>query len=119
MTKQVTKKHVDAYIDYIMNDYQRWCGDAEITGTQREETNWIAEEGRNYIKIVHCRGKDHAGREGQRSVHSFIVKKATKKFVEGDVLMAASWKAPATNFARATVFDTDSFTNRIRWSGVC
>lgn len=119
MTNQVTQKHVDAYIDYIMNDYNEWCDRADITNTTlRNETKWIAEEGRNYIKIIHCRGKDHAGRDGQRSVHSFIVKKATKKFVEGDVLMAASWKAPATNFARATVFDTDSFANRIRWSGI-
>jgi hypothetical protein len=113
MTNQVTQKHVDAYIDHIMNDYQEWCDRAEIKGTQRDETHWVAEEGRNYIKIIHCRGE-----EGQKSVHSFIVKKATKKFVEGDVLMAASWKAPATNFARATVFDTNSFANRIRWAGI-
>lgn len=113
MTNQVTKKHIADYIDYVRNDYVEWCGRADITGKQLEETNWIAKEGRNYIKIIQCRNEE------ERSVHSFIVKKATKKFVEGDVLMAAGWNAPATNFARATVFDTNSFEGRIRWAGIC
>ena len=39
-----------------------------------KDTKYFAEEGRNYIKIVH--DKSYA----QKSVHSFIVKKATKKF---------------------------------------
>ena len=111
--KQVTETHITDYIDFIMDDYVDWCGQAKIGSDQMKETKFFAEEGRNYIKIVHAK----VG--GQQSVHSFIVKKATKKFVEGDVLMAASWKAPATNFARATVFDKESLVGRVRWSGVC
>ena len=110
---QVTSEHINDYLDFIMDDYVEWCGQANIGSKQMSETKWVAEEGRKYIKIVH----EKMG--GQRSVHSFIVKEATKKFVEGDVLMAKSWNAPATNFARATVFDTDSFEGRIRWSGIC
>lgn len=110
---QVTSEHINDYLDFIMDDYVEWCGQAKIGSTQISETKFYAEEGRKYIKIVH----EKMG--GQRSVHSFIVKEATKKFVEGDVLMAKSWNAPATNFARATVFDTDSFKGRIRWSGIC
>lgn len=110
---QVTSEHITDYLDFIMDDYVEWCGQAKIGSTQISETKFYAEEGRKYIKIVH----EKMG--GQRSVHSFIVKEATKKFVEGDVLMAKSWNAPATNFARATVFDTDSFEGRIRWSGIC
>ena len=111
--KQVTSEHINDYLDFIMDDYVEWCGRADIGSKQMSETKWVAKEGRNYIKIIQCRG------EQERSVHSFIVKKATKKFVEGDVLMAAGWNAPATNFARATVFDTDSFKGRIRWAGIC
>ena len=110
---QVTSEHITDYLDFIMDDYVEWCGRADIGSKQMSETKWVAKEGRNYIKIIQCRG------EQERSVHSFIVKKATKKFVEGDVLMAAGWNAPATNFARATVFDTDSFKGRIRWAGIC
>jgi hypothetical protein len=111
--KQVTIENINDYLDYIMDDYVEWCGQAQIGSPQMKETKFFAEEGRKYIKII------HAKMGGQRSVHSFIVKEATKKFGVGDVLMAASWKAPATNFARATVFDTDSFKGRIRWSGIC
>jgi len=113
MTNQVTEKNIADYIDFVRADWFDWCERAEINSSQKDDMNWIAKEGRNYIKIIQCRGDD------ERSVHSFIVKKATKKFVEGDVLMAAGWNAPATNFARATVFDTDSFEGRIRWAGIC
>lgn len=112
MTNQVTEKNIADYIDFVHADWVDWCGRADIKGSQLEEMKWVAKEGRNYIKIIQCRG------DAEKSVHSFIVKKATKKFVEGDVLMAAGWNAPATNFARATVFDTDSFEGRIRWAGI-
>ena len=102
--KQVTTENINDYIDYIMDDYVDWCGQAKIGSEQMSETKWVAEEGRKYIKIV------HAKMGGQRSVHSFIVKEATKKFGVGEILMAASWKAPATNFARGTIFDAETWT---------
>ena len=64
------------------------------------------EEGRKYHKIVmECEN-------GSKSVHAFV----EKKF--GNVYKAASWKAPATNFARGTIFDAETWTGRIRWSGI-
>ena len=85
--KQVTTELVTDYIDAIMDDYVDWCGQANISSKQMKDTKYFAEEGRNYIKIVHDKSY------GQKSVHSFIVKKATKKFGVGEILMAASWKA--------------------------
>jgi hypothetical protein len=58
--------------------------------------------GRNYIKV-----------STGNSTHSFIVAKPTKGFKEGDILMAKSWAAPATNFARGNIFE--DYT--IRWTG--
>lgn len=66
--------------------------------------------GRNYIKII-CKG---AG--GQSHVHSFIVLKPTKGFEIGDILKAAGWKAPATNFKRGNVFDLASLPG-VTWTG--
>ena len=86
--KQVTSEHINDYLDFIMDDYVDWCGRANIGSKQMSESKWVAEEGRKYIKIIH----EKVGGT-QRSVHSFIVKEATKKFGVGDVLMAASWKA--------------------------
>ena len=110
--KQGTTELVTDYIDAIMDDYVDWCGQAKISSNQMKDTKYFAEEGRNYIKIVHDKSY------GQKSVHSFIVKKATKKFGVGDILMAASWKAPATNFSRATLFDRETWKGRLRWTGI-
>jgi len=63
------------------------------------------EEGRNYIKLV-----------ANGSVKGFVVKKATKGFVVGDMLMAASYKAPATNFSRGNVMLGEF--DRVRWTGI-
>ena len=63
------------------------------------------EEGRTYIKLT-----------SNGSVKGFIVKKPTKGFKVGDMLMPASYKAPATNFSRGNVFD--GLFDRIRWTGI-
>ena len=47
--------------------------------------------GRKYIKI--------AKRDNQTSVHCFV------RAADGAILKAASWKAPALNFARGSIFD--------------
>lgn len=95
----------------MVADYDKRFDHAQIEFT--------LEEGRNYIKIVR---NDSDGRS--RSVAGFVVKKAPKAidnktkqpFNVGDMLMAASWNAPATNFARGNVFDFNP--NLIRWTGI-
>lgn len=47
--------------------------------------------GRKYIKI--------ARRDSGTSVHCFV------RAADGAILKAASWKAPALNFARGSIFD--------------
>jgi hypothetical protein len=39
------------------------------------------------------------------------------KFVVGDILTAASFSAPAKNFARGNILDVTSYENRVRWTG--
>lgn len=65
------------------------------------------EEGRKYVKVI-----------TGTSVHSFICKGDDPKngFKDGDILKAASWNAPAKNFARGNVFDRTF--DRVRWTGV-
>ena len=80
------------------------------------------EEGRNYIKLI----KTEESERGHRSnVLGFIVKKSPKAtdnktkqpFNVGDMLMAAGYNAPATNFARGNVFEELNPAN-VRWTGI-
>jgi hypothetical protein len=88
----------------VSNYYTKWAPD---TGVDTEVARFGIEfeEGNKYVKIVSVSW-------GSRSVHSFV-EKAT-----GDIWKAASWKAPARNFARGNVFAPTTYLNRTTWTGV-
>ena len=89
--------------DVIVADYARFL--KEIDGS-KDMFGIEFETGSKYVKIVSISGG------GSRSVHSFVEK------ANGNILRAASWKAPARNFVRGNVFDQASYINRVRWTGV-
>lgn len=106
------------YFQHLMQSYASWTGGPNATGTDAEVAARIKEfadglcytKGRNYIKIISSRHGDN------KTVHSFIVLKPTKGFEIGDILKAAGWAAPATNFKRGNVFELWSLP-AIRWTG--
>lgn len=104
------EKLINDYLEHLTNDYHGWCDKAKISLTAQDR-KYTFSEGRNYYKIIHLMSN------GQRSVHSFVVKKATKKFGVGAILKAAGWNAPATNFARGTIYDANTYETH-RWSGI-
>jgi len=111
--EQVVETMKQSYIDWATHD-----GNKVLSEYNKEVVdNWNIEikEGPNYIKLVK---KDHKSSFDGGSVNGFIVKKATKGFVEGDMLKAASYKAPATNFKRGNVFTDAKNTNIARWTGI-
>jgi len=106
----VPVEFLDDYLDFIKSDYIMWFGDRAKQGVVRDmidnfRANVGFEVGPKYVKVI-----------TNGSVHSFIVNKADK-FPLGTILKSASWKAPATNFARANLLDRNTWTNRIRWTG--
>lgn len=109
------KNEIQVYLDYIIADYAKWqslCVTTKDEVAQRiraqmfeEFKNTLeVEEGRKFIKVIN-----------NRSVHSFIVKQDMGKFKRGDILKAASWAAPAKNFARGNVLTGDFGTTS--WTG--
>ena len=92
------------YKDNIVKDYVKWCGDAGISDIGQFGIEF--EPGSKYVKVV----KISAG--GSRSVHSFVEKET------GTIWKAASWKAPARNFARGNVYDSGTYLNRLEWTGI-
>lgn len=98
------------YLDRIVADYKAFWPDWQTDKNRKEMVeDFIAnlrfEVGSKYIKVVK-----------RDSVHSFIVRNDTGKFKAGDILKAASWKAPATNFVRGNLFERTF--DRVRWTGV-
>ena len=83
---------------------------------------YFFEEGRNYIKLLK---HDTALENPSSTVVGFIVKKSPKaidnktneKFKIGDMLMAAGYNAPATNFARGNILEGYNKA-AVRWTGI-
>ena len=106
------------YFPHLVNDYASWQSipapgeDTTIRDDMLRDFDHglCYKKGRNYIKIISSRHGTN------KTVHSFIVIKPTKGYEIGDILKAASWASPATNFKRGNVFDLSSLA-AIRWTG--
>ncbi len=107
----------NTYFSHLVQSYNDWSKPTirEDTTVRDAMLKEFAEglthkAGRNYVKIIATRSG------GQSNVHSFIVLKPTKGFEIGDILKAAGWAAPATNFKRGNVFELESIA-AVQWTG--
>ena len=116
------RNEIEKVLEAMREDYKRWSNrcarhesSAHYSKIKNEmEENYCnglrVEENRRYWKITSSKGS-------QTSVSGFIVKAGDKKFLEGDMLKAAGWAAPARNFARGNVLDGYR-VDEVRWTGI-
>jgi hypothetical protein len=103
------KAGLDRYITAIKADYAGYSPMSEIRAQMIKEfdAGICYEVHRKFIKVI-------TGNGGWKSVHSFVMLADDGKFKRGDILKAASWKAPAKNFARGNVLGA---LKNVRWTG--
>ena len=91
-------------------DYARWT-----TNAHGEQSAWARDSiAEWYSKIRVMNGKKYIKVVKENGVFAFIVKEDFKYFKKGDILMPASWRAPALNRPRGNVLKGDY---QIRWTG--
>lgn len=101
-------EEMEILLEILKDNYMTWSQRAKINSLAPPD--FLVESGNTYDKIIKVD-------KSSRSVIGFIVKKATKKFIVGDILKANSYKAPATNFARGNLFaGYDSY--KMQWCGI-
>ena len=94
------------YADHLRKDYDRYSPKEKYPEAKFDVT---FDRGRKFLKVVKTS-------YGSKSVHSFICIQAHDSWKVGDILKAASWAAPAKNFARGNVLDSSSYANH-KWTG--
>jgi hypothetical protein len=104
---------VTTYLTHLVNDYRSYTVE-EYHRVPDKDAAFYTVTGTKRLKVVIRMYED------SDSAHSWIVTKDDPKLghVVGDILKAATWKAPATNYTRGNVFSPDSYTERARWTGV-
>ena len=99
------KKEIANLVEAIVKDYLIWTRNSGFTSPEAKADEFRAgieiKEGSKYIKII-----------TDKSVWGFI-NKGNPKFEVGDLLKAATWRAPALNKARGNIFETYS----VAWTG--
>jgi len=97
-----TKEALQDLKEAIARDYEEWSTrdadpdtlDYRLERLKEFKEGLSIEEGRKYWKFV----------TDNNSVWGFVMKNDDSKFKKGDILKAASWAAPARNFARGNIF---------------
>jgi hypothetical protein len=110
-------RKLDLYLEAIRADYaafkvsSKYCDIPRCEQMVEEFNRTLTYEiGSRYVKVVKYAGTPNA------SVHSFICMTDMGKFCKGDILKAASWKAPARNHARGNVVLRQYPT--VQWTGI-
>ena len=93
------QERLNGYVDMVQHKMNDYWNSMNFTNDGRDNEVPVIEieYGNKYARVIH---RDYSG--FQRSVHSFV------NMINGDILKAGGWKAPAPNGVRGNIF-TDDF----------
>ena len=99
-----------ANADYCDRSYKSEDAVPEYVLEMQEKfkNGWTIEEGKKYISIYNTLGN-------QKSIWGGVVKEDGGKFKKGDILKAATWRAPAKH-SRGSIFDKEMHKS-FSWTG--
>ena len=102
---------LDAMLDHMNDNYREWMDRGEDRhGTRARMCSEY------HASLTYYMGKKYVKVTTNESVCAFVVAcEDDKKFMFGDILKPAGWKAPARNFRRGNVLDRTF--DRVRWTG--
>lgn len=86
------EKQLQELKEYCVADYNNFIDNVDMQ--KRYEDGFTFSKGKKYIKVMNS-----------GSAWGFIVLKDDDKFKRGDILLAASWSAPARNHARGNILE--------------
>ena len=92
----------------INADYANWMG--------RQDYDIAKESIRKFnSELQYTVGKKYIRFMSGNSCWGFVMLENDDKFMRGDILKAATWKAPARNFARGNILNGN--WGKVRWEG--
>ena len=116
---EVNREVIENVLNKMASDYANWAQRAqEIAKYEHNKdkvwAHWYDEYkiktefkiGRKYVKLMH----------NNSAVGFIVISKKDKMFEYGDLLMAASWSAPARNFPRGNALT--NMPKSINWTGI-
>jgi hypothetical protein len=115
---------VNAYMDVCKKDYLMWtarCAKIRADGPKAQGQDALSDIEKRMVDeyndgITFKVGKKYIKVMTERSVHGFIVNTDNDAdFKLGDILKAASYNAPARNFARGNALR--GIFNNMQWTG--
>jgi hypothetical protein len=112
--KELLEQQLPYINERVADLYFRWSGDRQRV----IESKIVVSYGQKFARLIVAEKDRHTGEFSERSSFGFVVL-VDGKFPAGTILKAASWKAPALNFARGYIHSREGIDKAISsWTGV-
>ena len=101
MNPIAVQERLDLYVEMVQGKMDSYWKAMKFTFNDPDQI--MVEYGKKYARVIH----QDANGGPSRSVHTFV------NMINGDILKSGSWKAPAPNGVRGSIFADDFGSDRV------